>query len=126
MSSRMAGSAILRHVGGVRLFTASATSPAAAAAAAARPFLAGGEAVPGVWGLRLMSTSSVASTEAAAKAEAKKADAEKEVVVNSYWGIEQSKKLVREDGTEWKWSCFRVLALRFAPDRFPVSILFVP
>uniref|UniRef100_A0A0D9ZQ59 Uncharacterized protein n=1 Tax=Oryza glumipatula TaxID=40148 RepID=A0A0D9ZQ59_9ORYZ len=106
MSSRMAGSAILRHVGGVRLFTASATSPAAAAAAA-RPFLAGGEAVPGVWGLRLMSTSSVASTEAAAKAEAKKADAEKEVVVNSYWGIEQSKKLVREDGTEWKWSCFR-------------------
>lgn len=122
MSSRMAGSAILRHVGGVRLFTASATSPAAAA----RPFLAGGEAVPGVWGLRLMSTSSVASTEAAAKAEANKADAEKEVVVNSYWGIEQSKKLVREDGTEWKWSCFRVLALRFAPDRFPVSILFVP
>lgn len=28
-------------------------------------------------------------------------------MVNSYWGIEQAKKLVREDGTEWKWSCFR-------------------
>uniref|UniRef100_A0A0D9W8Z0 Uncharacterized protein n=1 Tax=Leersia perrieri TaxID=77586 RepID=A0A0D9W8Z0_9ORYZ len=105
MSSRMAGSALLRHVGGVRLFTATATS---SPAAAARPFLASGDAVPGVWGMRLMSTSSVASTEEAAKAEAKKAGAEKkEVVVNSYWGIEQSKKLVREDGTEWKWSCFR-------------------
>ncbi|KAJ3680693.1 hypothetical protein LUZ60_016971 [Juncus effusus] len=26
--------------------------------------------------------------------------------VSSYWGIAPS-KLVREDGTEWKWSCFR-------------------
>ncbi|KAG8100904.1 hypothetical protein GUJ93_ZPchr0169g28998 [Zizania palustris] len=104
MSSRMAGSALLRHVGGVRLFT----SPAVAAT---RPLLAGGEAVvPGVWvRLRLLSTSSVAAREEeAAKADASKAGGEKkEVVANSYWGIEQSKKLVREDGTEWKWSCFR-------------------
>ncbi|XP_044371042.1 ubiquinol oxidase 1a, mitochondrial isoform X1 [Triticum aestivum] len=28
------------------------------------------------------------------------------------WGIEQSKKLVREEGTEWKWSCFRLVSLR--------------
>ncbi|KAG8043357.1 hypothetical protein GUJ93_ZPchr0458g22603 [Zizania palustris] len=100
----MAGSALLRHVGGVRLFT----SPAVAAT---RPLLAGGEAVvPGVWvRLRLLSTSSVAAREEeAAKADASKAGGEKkEVVANSYWGIEQSKKLVREDGTEWKWSCFR-------------------
>ncbi|KAG8066111.1 hypothetical protein GUJ93_ZPchr0004g39667 [Zizania palustris] len=100
----MAGSALLRHVGGLRVFTATATS-----SAVARPFLAGGDAVavPGIW-VRLLSTSSVAATEEAAKAEAGKVGGEKkEVVVNSYWGIEQSKKLVREDGTEWKWSCFR-------------------
>lgn len=27
----------------------------------------------------------------------------------SYWGISPS-KVTKEDGTEWKWSCFRVLS----------------
>jgi hypothetical protein len=82
-------------------------------AAAARPFLAGGEGVQGSW-VRLMSTSAASqakdeAAKAAAAAVAGKGDGEKkEVAVNSYWGIEQSQKLVREDGTEWKWSCFRV------------------
>lgn len=111
MSSRMAGSVLLRHAGAgaSRLFatTATATSPAA------RTVLAGGE---GAW-VRLMSTSAAsqvkdeaakAAAKSSAAAEAAKGDGEKkEVAISSYWGIEQSKKLVREDGTEWKWSCFR-------------------
>lgn len=111
MSSRMAGSVLLRHAGAgaSRLFatTATATSPAA------RTVLAGGE---GSW-VRLMSTSAAsqvkdeaakAAAKSSAAAEAAKGDGEKkEVAISSYWGIEQSKKLVREDGTEWKWSCFR-------------------
>ncbi|KAL6652103.1 hypothetical protein ACP70R_011028 [Stipagrostis hirtigluma subsp. patula] len=106
MSSRMAGSIVLRHVG-PRLFSATATlSPAAAAARA--PLLAAGDGVPAVW-VRLASTTSAAASEAkeqAAKA-AKEGGEKKEVVINSYWGIEQTNKLVREDGTEWKWTCFR-------------------
>uniref|UniRef100_A0ACD5UU39 Uncharacterized protein n=1 Tax=Avena sativa TaxID=4498 RepID=A0ACD5UU39_AVESA len=109
MSSRMAGSLLLRHAGGAsrRLFSATATSPAA------RPLLAGGEGVQGSW-VRLMSTSAgtqakdEAAKAAAAATAANKGDGEKkEVAVNSYWGIQQSQKLVREDGTEWKWSCFK-------------------
>jgi ubiquinol oxidase len=121
----MAGSVLLRHAGASRrLFSATAASPAAAAA---RPLLAGGE---GSWA-RLMSTSA-AKDQAAKAADAaavagKGGDGEKkEVAVNSYWGIEQSQtKLVREDGTEWKWSCFKVrtpraLALCFLCSRFSV------
>lgn len=103
MSSR-AGSILLRHAGS-RLFTAAAISPAAAS----RPLLAGGNGVPAVM-LRLMSTSSPAApTEAkdeAAKASKVGGD-KKAVVINSYWGIEQNNKLARDDGTEWKWTCFR-------------------
>lgn len=125
MSSRMAGSVLLRHAGASRLFSATATSPAAAAA---RPFLAGGESVPGAW-VRLMSTSAGSQAkQEAAKAAAPPKDKEggekKEVVVNSYWGIEQAKKLVREDGTEWKWSCFRVRSACLLCSVFPVSIRF--
>lgn len=31
---------------------------------------------------------------------------EEEKAVASYWGVE-APKIVKEDGTEWKWSCFR-------------------
>nr|CAB3488149.1 unnamed protein product [Digitaria exilis] len=111
MSTRMAGSVLLRHAGS-RTFTA---------AAAARPALlagADGGGLPAVM-LRLMSTSSSSSSspaaaaaasqakEAAAKAANKDGGDKKAVVINSYWGIEQSNKLTREDGTEWKWTCFR-------------------
>ncbi|TVU41406.1 hypothetical protein EJB05_14921 [Eragrostis curvula] len=109
MSSRMAGSILLRHAA-PRLFAATATSPSVAAA---RPLLAAGDAgLPAVM-VRLMSTASEANKEAAkgqgeaGKKEAAKGEGAKEVVINSYWGIEQSNKLVREDGTEWKWTCFR-------------------
>jgi ubiquinol oxidase len=65
--------------------------------------------------VRLMSTSSPAAVSEATKDEAAKASKEggdkKAVVINSYWGIEQNNKLVRDDGTEWKWTCFRVRAL---------------
>lgn len=100
----MAGSVLLRHAGaGAGRLFATTASPAA------RTALAGGE---GAWA-RMMSTSAAShakdeAAKAAVKAEAATGDGEKkEVAVNSYWGIEQSKKLVREDGTEWKWSCFR-------------------
>lgn len=117
MSSR-AGSILLRHAGS-RLFTAAAVSPAAAS----RPLLAGGSnnGVQAVM-LRLMSTSSPAATSSEVKDEAAKASKEggdkKAVVINSYWGIEQNNKLVRDDGTEWKWTCFRVRAPRCLPPRF--------
>ncbi|KAJ1272604.1 hypothetical protein BS78_06G215600 [Paspalum vaginatum] len=108
MSSRMAGSVLLRHAGS-RLFNAAAVSPAAGA----RPLLAGCDGVPAVM-VRLMSTTtfspaaSDAKKEAAAAAKAAKEGGEKKAVaINSYWGIEQNNKLVREDGTEWKWTCFR-------------------
>ncbi|WVZ86997.1 hypothetical protein U9M48_033700 [Paspalum notatum var. saurae] len=109
MSSRMAGSVLLRHAGS-RLFTAAAVSPAAGA----RSLLAGCDGVPAVVMVRLMSittTSSPAASEAKKEAVAAKAAKEggekKAVAINSYWGIEQNNKLVREDGTEWKWTCFR-------------------
>nr|QDQ70967.1 mitochondrial alternating oxidase 1a [Hordeum vulgare] len=99
MSSRMAGSVLLRHAGaGAGRLFATTASPAA------RTALAGGE---GAWA-RMMSTSAAShAKDEAAKAAATGDGEKKEVAVNSYWGIEQSKKLVREDGTEWKWSCFR-------------------
>lgn len=31
-----------------------------------------------------------------------------EKAISSYWGVGPS-KITKEDGTEWKWSCFRVL-----------------
>ncbi|CAN6240759.1 unnamed protein product [Urochloa humidicola] len=111
MSSRMAGSLLLRHVG-TRLLTAGAVSPAAAA----RPSLLAGAdgGVPAIM-VRLMSTSSSSPAAAAAASQAKDEAAKaakdggdkKAVVINSYWGIEQNNKLMREDGTEWKWTCFR-------------------
>ncbi|CAN6199748.1 unnamed protein product [Urochloa humidicola] len=102
MISRMAGSVLRRQAAASRLFTASAVSPAAA-----RSPLAGGDGVPPVMGMaRLMSTSSSPSS-AKEEAASKDGGEKKAVVINSYWGIEQSNKLMREDGTEWKWTCFK-------------------
>ncbi|TKW41099.1 hypothetical protein SEVIR_1G291700v4 [Setaria viridis] len=114
MSSRAAGSVLLRHLG-PRVF-GPVSSPVAAAP---RPLLA--QAAAAVW-VRLLSTSTAevkeeaaaskgnASSTAAAKAEAAEAaregDGKKSPVVSSYWGIEPS-KLVSKDGVEWRWSCFR-------------------
>jgi len=122
MSTRAAGSVLLRHLG-PRVFGSVSTSPAAAPP---RPLLAlagGGEwRGAAVW-VRLLSTSAAEAKEeaaaskgnagstAAAKAEAveaaKEGDGKKDKVVSSYWGVAPS-KLMSKDGVEWRWSCFRV------------------
>ncbi|XP_062222312.1 ubiquinol oxidase 1c, mitochondrial-like [Phragmites australis] len=115
MSSRAAGSVLLRHLG-PRIFCPAAATP--------RPLLAlarGGEGGATVW-VRLLSTSAAeaakeevaaskgnAASTAAAKAEVAEAAKEgdgKKPVVSSYWGIVPS-KLPSKDGAEWRWSCFR-------------------
>uniref|UniRef100_A0A6V7QXQ8 Ubiquinol oxidase n=1 Tax=Ananas comosus var. bracteatus TaxID=296719 RepID=A0A6V7QXQ8_ANACO len=37
---------------------------------------------------------------------AREAPASEKKAVTSYWGVEQ-RKLAKEDGTDWRWSCFR-------------------
>lgn len=39
---------------------------------------------------------------------AREAPASEKKAVTSYWGVEQ-RKLAKEDGTDWRWSCFRVI-----------------
>ncbi|KAF0892292.1 hypothetical protein E2562_014859 [Oryza meyeriana var. granulata] len=110
MSSRMAGAALLRHLG-PRLFAAEpvysglATSARGVMPAAARIF-------PG----RMASTSAATDAkEGAAENEkppepaaaaAAATDLQNKNAIVSYWGI-QPPKLVKEDGTEWRWYCFR-------------------
>ncbi|AQK73855.1 alternative oxidase AOX1 precursor [Zea mays] len=122
MSTRAAGSALLRHLG-PRVF-GPVFSPAVAPP---RPLLAlagGGERGGAlVWvRVRLLSTSAAEAKEevaaskgnsgstAAAKAEAveaaKEGDGKRDKVVSSYWGVAPS-KLMNKDGAEWRWSCFR-------------------
>ncbi|WVZ74053.1 hypothetical protein U9M48_022280 [Paspalum notatum var. saurae] len=124
MSTRAAGSFLLRHLG-PRVF-GPASSPAAAAPRPLLPLAGGGErggAAVAVW-VRLLSTSAAEAKEeaaaskgnagstAAAKAEAAVAakegggKEEKAQVASSYWGIAPS-KLVSKEGAEWRWSCFR-------------------
>lgn len=43
--------------------------------------------------------------------------------VMSYWGIQPS-KIVKEDGTEWKWNCFRVRISLFLL-LYHITIVFV-
>lgn len=114
----MAGSALLRHLG-PRLFSASAAGersytllltgsagPATAkspVAALVRFFPARmastAAATPAVGGEGEESKSTPAKEPSAAPSEERKA-------ITSYWGIDSS-KLAKEDGKDWKWSCFR-------------------
>ncbi|EES12782.1 hypothetical protein BDA96_06G221500 [Sorghum bicolor] len=89
MSSRMAGAAVLRHLG-PRLFAAEPlTVPAAARILPARM------------------SSTAAAPEQRQKPEAPAPEGQDKIkAVVSYWGI-QPRKLVKEDGTEWRWFCFR-------------------
>ncbi|CAL4884847.1 unnamed protein product [Urochloa decumbens] len=125
MSSRAAGSVLLRHLA-PRVF-GPGSAPSAAAPRPPLLALAGGgeRGAAAVW-VRLLSTSAAeraveqeevaaskgnAGSTAAAKAEAAEAaketrDGKKGIVVSSYWGIEPS-KLLNKDGVEWNWSCFR-------------------
>ncbi|XP_072989069.1 ubiquinol oxidase 1a, mitochondrial-like [Typha latifolia] len=122
MTSRMGGSILLRHLGG-RLFSTTTTAVRSAATAeVANYFMYGGSAPAKgmamwvrVFPVRMASTTASPAVSREDKATAAKdatgkdgagtpPSAKKEIV--SYWGIQPS-KLVKEDGTEWKWSCFR-------------------
>jgi ubiquinol oxidase len=93
----MAGAALLRHLG-PRLFAAEPVTGLAAAR---------------ILPARMSSTAVEAAKEAAApeeqrqKPEAPGPEGQDKKAVVSYWGI-QPRKLVKEDGTEWRWFCFRV------------------
>ncbi|XP_044967788.1 ubiquinol oxidase 1b, mitochondrial-like [Hordeum vulgare subsp. vulgare] len=105
MSSRMAGATLLRHLG-PRLFVAA--EPASGLAAGARGIM---PAAARIFPARMASTEAAAphaKQEDDAKspqAAATPAQQNKKAVV-SYWGIEP-RKLVKDDGTEWPWFCFR-------------------
>lgn len=101
----MAGAALLRHLG-PRLFAA---EPMMTGLAARGIMPAAVRILPA----RMSSTAVEAAKEAAAPEQRQKPEApapegqqDKKAVV-SYWGI-QPPKLVKEDGTEWRWFCFRV------------------
>ena len=100
MSSRMAGAAVLRHLG-PRLFAAEPlTVPAAARILPARM------------------SSTAAAPEQRQKPEAPAPEGQDKIkAVVSYWGI-QPRKLVKEDGTEWRWFCFRVSTFATAQFQF--------
>ena len=101
----MAGAALLRHLG-PRLFAAKPVSG-----------LAGRGLVPAAARILPARMSSTAAKEAAAPEQEQQhggsaekpteADGQEKTGIVSYWGI-QPPKLVKEDGTEWRWFCFRV------------------
>ncbi|KAK3146233.1 hypothetical protein QOZ80_3BG0263420 [Eleusine coracana subsp. coracana] len=108
------GSSAAASMGGRGLEIHQVFRPASMGGIRQMPQLVTGNGFPAVM-VRLMSTSSTNASKAKKEATKGKGEKEaakgkgekKEVVVNSYWGIEQSNKLLREDGTEWKWTCFR-------------------
>uniref|UniRef100_A0A0E0KUQ7 Ubiquinol oxidase (non-electrogenic) n=1 Tax=Oryza punctata TaxID=4537 RepID=A0A0E0KUQ7_ORYPU len=104
MSSRMAGATLLRLLG-PRLFAAEPVySGLAASASGVMP------AAARIFPARMASTSAGTDVkEGAAEpapAAAAATDPQNKKAVVSYWGI-QPPKLVKEDGTEWKWLSFR-------------------
>jgi ubiquinol oxidase len=104
----MAGAALLRHLG-PRLFAA---EPVTGLAGAGRGLV---PAAARILPARMSSTAAEAAKESAATEQpggsadkpkpAGGQDSKKGIV--SYWGIEP-RKLMKEDGTEWRWFCFRV------------------
>ncbi|TVU15888.1 hypothetical protein EJB05_39431, partial [Eragrostis curvula] len=105
MSSRMAGAALLRHLG-PRLFAA---EPAMSGFAARSIMPAAARILPA----RMASTAAGAEQHAHGgtggsdkKTEEATGSGQNKKAIVSYWGIEPP-KLVKEDGTEWRWTCFR-------------------
>ncbi|KAJ1272605.1 hypothetical protein BS78_06G215800 [Paspalum vaginatum] len=106
MSSRMAGAVLLRHLAPRLLAAEPVTGLAARGVVPAR-----------ILPVRMSSAAAEAAKEDAApeqrdsssdekpKATAPDGQHDKKAIV-SYWGIEP-RKLVKEDGTEWRWFCFR-------------------
>ncbi|XP_042430669.1 ubiquinol oxidase 1a, mitochondrial-like [Zingiber officinale] len=114
MGSRMAGSALFRHLG-PRLFSAASASRSSAALEPSFSLLQSSSLSPSPVLLRLFPVR-MASTSAspALGGEAHKEDEAKSAAavhpsegkhVSSYWGIERY-KITKEDGTPWRWSCF--------------------
>ncbi|RWW16360.1 hypothetical protein GW17_00019764 [Ensete ventricosum] len=114
MSSRMAGSTLLRHLG-PRLFSgASAVRGATAAGGPACTSLlsrtTASDPAPVLVRLFLVRMASTTATPVVGgergQGEAKPSAAEKEATA-SYWGVQPS-NITKEDGTPWRWSCFMV------------------
>ncbi|KAM0935331.1 putative ubiquinol oxidase (non-electrogenic) [Dioscorea sansibarensis] len=114
MSSRSAGS-LLRQLG-PRLFSTAVVSRAAAAAEPSQALLYGPSIIatparaPTTWvkllSVRMASTSTPAQAEVGQQEEPATPPGGERKEVVSYWGVAPP-KLMKEDGTEWKWSCFR-------------------
>ncbi|GJN41333.1 hypothetical protein PR202_gn00693 [Eleusine coracana subsp. coracana] len=102
MSSRMAGAALLRHLG-PRLF---AVEPAVSGLAARGVVPAAARILPA----RMFSTAAkdgAGAEEHGSTDQKKKPEGgQSKKAIVSYWGI-QPPKLVKEDGTEWRWACFK-------------------
>jgi ubiquinol oxidase len=99
----MAGAAFLRHLG-PRLFAAS--EPAVPGLTARSLMPAAVRIIPA----RMASTAAEAAKEGAGARDGtdhKPEGGQSKKVIVSYWGIDPP-KLVKEDGTEWRWTCFRV------------------
>ena len=106
----MAGAALLRHLG-PRLFAA---EPAVFGLAARGAMPAAARILPA----RMASTAAEAAREDAGakqhgssgggtEKQEEAAGGQSKKAIVSYWGIEPP-KLVKADGTEWRWPCFRV------------------
>ncbi|CAN6240761.1 unnamed protein product [Urochloa humidicola] len=108
MSSRVAGAALLRNLG-PRLFAAEPSLSGFTAARGAMPVAA--RILPA----RMASTAAEAAREdagakphgaGAEKKQEEEAGGQSKKAIISYWGIDPP-KLVKADGTEWKWNSFR-------------------
>ncbi|XP_066347898.1 ubiquinol oxidase 1b, mitochondrial-like [Miscanthus floridulus] len=112
MSSRMAGAALLRHLG-PRLFAAEPVTglatrgvmPAAARILPARMSSTGTD-LQDMQGGPPHTLGTAAAEAAKEKPEAPVPEGQDKKAVVSYWGI-QPRKLVKEDSTERRWFCFR-------------------
>lgn len=114
MNSRITGS-VLRQLS-PRHFSTAAIS-GAAVMGLAHSLMARSAVVrtaPATWVASVRFVGTVPLTEVGGGEAAEKGGAtaggKKEKAVVSYWGMTPA-KLFMEDGTEWKWSCFRVLLL---------------
>ncbi|XP_010918097.1 ubiquinol oxidase 2, mitochondrial [Elaeis guineensis] len=114
MNSQIAGS-VLRQIG-PHLFSTAAISRAAATGGTVHSLLAGFAGMrvaPATWVASVRFAGTVPETVDGGEAAEKSGSAadgstggKKEKAVVSYWGMAPA-KVVKEDGTQWKWSCFK-------------------
>lgn len=118
MNSRIAVS-VLRQLGH-HVFSTAAISRSAAAGGTVHSLLAGTgmRTAPATWVASVRFVGTVPATEVGGEAAQKggavadgSAGGKKEKAVVSYWGMAPAPKVVKEDGTEWRWSCFKVFII---------------